>query len=275
MVLAKDRASLYTRRGGGKGFFMFGDLTENDRLRELVVDLAEAVDLGTELMQALDIAASLLGVGRLPVIDILEKKGVPSTEEIARLRDIPSIWADFADQIAILRDLGVPEIIEAYCEHWDGTGNPNGLSGEAIPLGARILAVCYHYNGMISDRPYREALPRDRAAAEIRRMSGKMLDPDVVKVFLAITEERVEGAREAESTVGSASLAGPRGTEAAADQKPAAEEKPEKKPEKKPKKRAAKKKVTRKKAAKEKESKKGAKKGAKKKANKRAKRKST
>ena len=108
-------------------------LGENDHLREFVAEFAREVGLDADHKQALDIAATLLGVGRLPVVDILAKKGSLAPEEIARIRDIPRLWADFAEQLSPLRDLGVPDILEAYCESWDGTGYPKGLAGEAIP----------------------------------------------------------------------------------------------------------------------------------------------
>ena len=174
---------------------MFENLSENDRLREFVRELADKIGLDEDRKQALDIAASLLGVGRLPVVDIMEKKGARSPEEVARMRDIPAIWADFTDQLAPLKALGVPDIVQAYCENWDGSGYPKGLAGTEIPLGARVLAVCYHYNGMISDRAHRAALPHDDAACEIRRMSGRMLDPALVETFIAMVEEKRKAAR--------------------------------------------------------------------------------
>ncbi len=179
------------RVGGGKDATMVPEeLSENDRLREFVADLAGRIGLDADRRQALDIAASLLGVGRLPVVDILSKKGTLAPEEVARIRDIPRIWADFAGQLAPLRDLGVPDILEAYCESWDGTGYPKELVGEAIPLGARLLAVCYNYNGRVSDRPYRRALPHGDAAAALRGMSGRMLDPALVETFIEMVEEK-------------------------------------------------------------------------------------
>ena len=169
--------------------------SENDSLRELVAALADRAGLGEEHRQALDIAASLLSVGRLPLVDILEKKGALSSEEIARIRDIPKIWADFVGQLSPLKALGVPEIVEAYCESWDGSGYPKGLAGDEIPFGARLLAVCYRYNGMISDRPHRRALPGEEAVAEVRQMSGKVLDPALVETFARMVEEKLGPAR--------------------------------------------------------------------------------
>lgn len=174
---------------------MSENLSENDRLRDFVAALAGKIGLDEERRRALDIAASLLGVGRLPVVDIMAKKGARSPEEVARMRDIPEIWADFTDQLAPLKALGVPDIVQAYCENWDGSGYPKGIAGEEIPLGARVLAVCYHYNGMISDRAHRAALPHDQAAEEIRRMSGRMLDPSLVETFIAMVEEKRKSAR--------------------------------------------------------------------------------
>jgi len=73
-------------------------------------------------------------------------------------------------------------------ERWDGTGYPDGLKGERIPLGARILAVADAFDAMTSDRPYRKALSREQAIAELRRCAGTQFDPRVVEVFVRLLE---------------------------------------------------------------------------------------
>ncbi|RLE38915.1 phosphohydrolase, partial [Candidatus Acetothermia bacterium] len=71
-------------------------------------------------------------------------------------------------------------------EHWDGSGYPDGLKGEQIPLGARIVAVADVYNALTTDRPYREAYSKAEALEIIRDMSGKELDPQLVEIFLRV-----------------------------------------------------------------------------------------
>ena len=68
-------------------------------------------------------------------------------------------------------------------ERWDGTGYPDGLSGEEIPLGARIIAVADAFDAMTSDRAYRRAMSEAQALAEVRRQSGSQFDPEVVAAF--------------------------------------------------------------------------------------------
>ena len=80
-------------------------------------------------------------------------------------------------------------IVVAHHEHWDGQGYPYGLSGETIPLGARILVVADSYDAMTSDRPYRSAMPHKAAKAELQRCAGTQFDPRVVEAFLIALEQ--------------------------------------------------------------------------------------
>jgi two-component system cell cycle response regulator len=73
-------------------------------------------------------------------------------------------------------------------ERWDGTGYPDGLAAETIPLGSRIIAVCDAYDAMTSERPYRATRPMDEALAELRRCAGTQFDPQVVAVFCTVAE---------------------------------------------------------------------------------------
>jgi HD-GYP domain-containing protein (c-di-GMP phosphodiesterase class II) len=73
-------------------------------------------------------------------------------------------------------------------ERWDGRGYPDGLAGEAVPLGARILLACDAYDAMTSDRPYRAALGEPDARAELRRGAGSQFDPRVVDALLTVLE---------------------------------------------------------------------------------------
>jgi HD-GYP domain-containing protein (c-di-GMP phosphodiesterase class II) len=85
-----------------------------------------------------------------------------------------------------LRDAA--DIVLAHPEFFDGTGYPRGLRGEQIPLGARILSIANALDAMLSDRPYRSALPMSKAREEIRRCAATQFDPKIVEVFLKIPE---------------------------------------------------------------------------------------
>ncbi|PYT79563.1 MAG: hypothetical protein DMG40_15775 [Acidobacteria bacterium] len=90
-------------------------------------------------------------------------------------------------RIPFLRDAA--EIVLAHQEFYDGSGYPRGLRGDQIPLGARIFTIADSLDAMISDRPYRRALPLSHAREEIRRCSGSQFDPEVVRVFMSIREQ--------------------------------------------------------------------------------------
>jgi HD-GYP domain-containing protein (c-di-GMP phosphodiesterase class II) len=80
----------------------------------------------------------------------------------------------------------VANLVRASHERWDGRGYPDGLTGEEIPLGARIVAVCDAYSAMMQTRPYGPVLDEAEALAELRRCSGSQFDPRVVKAFCRI-----------------------------------------------------------------------------------------
>jgi HD-GYP domain-containing protein (c-di-GMP phosphodiesterase class II) len=86
----------------------------------------------------------------------------------------------------------VAALVRSSHERWDGGGYPDGLAGEEIPLGARIIAVCDAFDAMVTDRPYRAGMPRVDAEAELLCCAGSQFDPAVVTAFLAVVGERVE-----------------------------------------------------------------------------------
>jgi HD-GYP domain-containing protein (c-di-GMP phosphodiesterase class II) len=91
----------------------------------------------------------------------------------------------------------VREIVLSHHERWDGTGYPNRLPGDRIPIGARILAVVDAWESMTTSRPWRSALSGDEAVAEIRTESGHQFDPEVVTAFLKVLERGEDGTRAA------------------------------------------------------------------------------
>ena len=98
----------------------------------------------------------------------------------------------------LIRPLAIPAAIAAAIRHhhewWDGSGYPDGLAQEDIPLSARIIGVADAFDAMSSARPYRPALPRSEALARLCRHAGHQFDPDLVKEFLAILEMGADAA---------------------------------------------------------------------------------
>lgn len=146
--------------------------------------LAVAEELGVkeEEQELLHFAALLHDIGKIGVSDaILRKPGGLSAQELAEMREHCAIGARLAKRVEKLRPV-VP-IIYHHHERYDGTGYPDGLKGEAIPLLAQVLAVADALGAMTSDRPYRQAFSIERALDEIRKGSGSQFDPVVVEAL--------------------------------------------------------------------------------------------
>jgi len=118
---------------------------------------------------------------------ILRKPGPLENDEKTTMRTHCEIGYNMLTRIPFLRDAA--EIVLAHQEFYDGTGYPRGLRGEQIPLGARIFSIADALDAMISDRPYRKALPMSHAMEEIRRCAGTQFDPRIVEVFNTIPEQ--------------------------------------------------------------------------------------
>jgi putative nucleotidyltransferase with HDIG domain len=157
----------------------------SQRVREYTLTLAQ--DLGLSEYELLQVGrgALLHDVGKIGVRDsILLKPGKLSTEEWVEMKKHPQIGYEILRSIDFLSPAA--EIVLCHQERWDGKGYPNGLSGNDIPLGARIFAVVDTLDAMTSDRPYRKALSFDAAQREIRACSGTQFDPGVADAFLRI-----------------------------------------------------------------------------------------
>jgi HD-GYP domain-containing protein (c-di-GMP phosphodiesterase class II) len=150
---------------------------------ELAGSLARHIGLRDEQLHAVVRAAELHDVGKVLVPDaILNKPGDLSEDELALMRrHAIAGWL-------ILRESAESDAIAALVrsshERWDGKGYPDGLAGEAIPLGARIITICDAFDAMTHERPYRSARSGAEALAELREGAGVRYDPTLVAVFL-------------------------------------------------------------------------------------------
>ncbi|MBX6378628.1 MAG: HD-GYP domain-containing protein [Clostridia bacterium] len=156
------------------------------RVAEMAVRVGEAMGWKEPALDKLYYAGILHDIGKIGIDDaILKKSGRFTTEELAAMRLHPELGGRILEKVRFLRD--VAPVVMYHHERWDGRGYPDGLRGEAIPIGARIIAVVDAFDAMISRRPYREGMSYEEARQEIVRNAGTQFDPAVVEAFLTVT----------------------------------------------------------------------------------------
>ncbi|HET9596816.1 MAG TPA: HD domain-containing phosphohydrolase [Anaeromyxobacteraceae bacterium] len=174
--------------------------TSDHSQRVVRYTLAIAERLGVPAAERPDIArgALLHDIGKIGVPDaILLKAGPLTPSEWDEMRRHPQTGHTILRSIPFL---DVPaEVVLAHQERWDGSGYPRALSGEGIPLGARIFAIADTLDAITSDRPYRKGAPLEAARAEIERCAGTQFDPRCVQAFLSIEPRLLEALRRPEA----------------------------------------------------------------------------
>jgi diguanylate cyclase (GGDEF)-like protein/putative nucleotidyltransferase with HDIG domain len=164
------------------------------RVRVYVSELGNAMGLDKPLMQALTTAAFLHDIGKLAVPEhIINKPGKLSPEEFEKMKIHPVVGADILERVHF--PYPVVPIVRSHHEAWDGSGYPDGLRGEDIPIGARILTAVDCFDALASERPYRRAMPLGEAMAFVKSRSGTQFDPAVVQLLEARYLELEELAR--------------------------------------------------------------------------------
>lgn len=159
------------------------------RVSDLSEQIARAIGMSEKDIQNIRDAAVLHDVGKIAIEDrILLKEGKLSDEEMAVMRTHAEVGEKIIAPLHAFEDLR--KIVRQHQERYDGSGYPDGLKGEEILLGARILAVADVYDSMATDRPYRQAFTHEETIRQIIEGSGKEFDPEVVKVFLKVVESR-------------------------------------------------------------------------------------
>ena len=159
-----------------------------DRIVEYSRSIAEKFGLSPAEKKVLAYAAALHDIGKIGIPEaILNKSGRLTEEEYAVMKTHPEKGATIIQGVEFLAPV-VP-LIYHHQERYDGLGYPEGLVGENIPLGSRIVAVLDTFDAMTSDRPYRKALPFEKAVAELKRFTYQQFDPHVVDAFLQVLEE--------------------------------------------------------------------------------------
>ena len=164
----------------------------SSRVAEYAVSIAQEMGLSTLEMREVRVAGFLHDLGKIGIRDdILVKRGPLSKDEWRTMRRHPVFGYE------ILRPVPITERIKLAIRHshesWDGSGYPEGLQGEQIPLAARVVAVADAFEALTTDRPYRSARGTEEAVEEIRRCAGTQFDPQVVDAFLRVWPQLISG----------------------------------------------------------------------------------
>jgi putative two-component system response regulator len=155
----------------------------SDRVRKMSVRIGMKMGFSEEKLENLVFGALLHDIGKIGIRDeILQKKGQLSPEEYQYVQQHPLIGVKIVEGINFFKDK-IP-MIRNHHEHYDGNGYPDGLTGEVIPLEARIIAVPDAFDAMTSLRPHRRAMPIEDVLLEMEKGKGKQFDPRVLEIFL-------------------------------------------------------------------------------------------
>jgi HD-GYP domain-containing protein (c-di-GMP phosphodiesterase class II) len=167
-----DRRSKYT-------------IGHSERVRRYAELIGKRLYLSEDEMKVLDIAATLHDIGRMEVDQsIWDKPGKLTHKEFEAVKTHPAVGEKMLSPVPFLH--AVTEVIRHHHEKYDGTGYPEGLKGEDIPLCSRILAVADAFDAMTSERAYRDKIDPEVAIEEIKSLSGTQFDPAVVDAFLSV-----------------------------------------------------------------------------------------
>jgi putative nucleotidyltransferase with HDIG domain len=160
-----------------------------EKITGRAVSLAEHMGLPNSEIENIRLGSILHDVGKIGVPDaILNKPGKLTTDEYERIKEHSTIGARIVQSVGALQ--GVVPIVRHHQERYDGSGYPDRLRGEQIPLGARIIAVVDAYGAMTEDRIYRKAPGHNFAISELKRYSGTQFDPDIASAFIDLLEEQ-------------------------------------------------------------------------------------
>ncbi|HEY1524014.1 MAG TPA: HD-GYP domain-containing protein [Solirubrobacteraceae bacterium] len=156
---------------------------------ELTMSVAGELGLGAANQRNLEFGALLHDVGKIAIPkSIINKPGKLDPEEWSIIKTHTIEGQKMLERVGgFMRDVG--QIVRSHHERWDGTGYPDGLAGEAIPIEARIVGCCDAWNAMRTDRSYRKALPYETAVSELLDNSGTQFDPRVVSALLRVVQD--------------------------------------------------------------------------------------
>jgi putative nucleotidyltransferase with HDIG domain len=159
-----------------------------ERVAAYGIEIARALGLSRPDAPEMEFGFLLHDIGKIAVPDaILYKPGALTSEERQLMARHPTAGAEILDGIDFLQE--ALQVVQSHHERWDGTGYPDGLKSEEIPVAARVFAVADVFDALTTDRPYRLALPLAEARQMIVRASGTQFDPRVVTAFESIDDD--------------------------------------------------------------------------------------
>ncbi len=158
-----------------------------NRVGKYAVAIGTEINLSAKKIERLKNAALLHDIGKIGIDDhILNKQGRLTDLELEVIRNHPSIGYDIIKDIGFLKE--VMDVVKHHHEKWDGTGYPDGLKKEEIPLETTVLTIADAFDAMTTDRPYREALSHNEAFEELRKNAGIQFNPHIIeKAILALS----------------------------------------------------------------------------------------
>ena len=178
MITAINNNDRYTRR-------------HSEDVTEYALSIADEIGLSPETLRVLRVGALLHDVGKIGVDEeILKKPGQLSPQEFEAMKRHPQLGALICEGVPGLKN--IVEIVRSHHERWDGGGYPDGLSGEEIPVLARLLSVADAFSAMTTSRPYRTGLSREQALSEIEAGSGTQFDPQMARAFVRAARSKFE-----------------------------------------------------------------------------------
>ena len=158
------------------------------RVYKLVSNIVDKMELNENEAEKIKTAAKLHDIGKIGINDdILNKPTKLTEEEFAVIMDHPVMGYEIIKKIKAMGDIA--KIIRHHHERYDGNGYPDGLKGENIPLGSRIIAIADSFDAMTSKRAYRNSFTMAQAIEELRKNAGKQFDPALVEVFASVIED--------------------------------------------------------------------------------------
>ena len=160
---------------------------EAKRVVELAVRVGEACGLAPIQLLELEFAARVRDVGKIGIPDTVLRNPGPLDRDGWKLVRSHPVWS--AETLGHTPGLeAVASVVQFHHERWDGSGYPDGLERDRIPLPSRIVLACEAFVAMTAERPYRPALSGDRALVELRACAGSQFDPDVVEALIGVVE---------------------------------------------------------------------------------------